>query len=134
MLTPLRAAHVASRIDQHPPAVTQGGSLLRLPRADFDALVMTRPTVLKLVSQLAEDRAERLDGILRLQMWAAPAYRAPDRKNPDVLGADQAVVEVVARLGHEPAAVFLAAHHLVDASEVRGAANLVESSAQLLVE
>ena len=49
MLTPLRTAHVAGQIDQHSPAVKRGGSLLRLPRPDFNAPVMTWPTVLELV-------------------------------------------------------------------------------------
>jgi CRP-like cAMP-binding protein len=44
--------------------VKRGGSLLRLQRADFDALVMTYPTVLELVSQLSEERAQNLDAIL----------------------------------------------------------------------
>jgi CRP-like cAMP-binding protein len=42
----------------------RGGSLLRLPRADFDTLVMTYPTVLELVSQLSEERTQSLDAIL----------------------------------------------------------------------
>jgi CRP-like cAMP-binding protein len=44
--------------------VKRGGSLLRLQRSDFDALVMTYPTVLELVSQLSEERAQNLDAIL----------------------------------------------------------------------
>ena len=44
--------------------VKRGGSLLRLQRPDFDALVMTYPTVLELVSQLSEERAQNLDAIL----------------------------------------------------------------------
>jgi CRP-like cAMP-binding protein len=44
--------------------VRRSGSLLRLPRADFDALVMTFPTVLELVSELSEERAQNLDAIL----------------------------------------------------------------------
>jgi len=44
--------------------VKRGGSLLRLQRPDFDALVMTYPTVLELMSQLTEERAQNLDAIL----------------------------------------------------------------------
>ncbi len=44
--------------------VRRPGSLLRLQRADFDALVMTFPTVLELVSELSEERAQNLDAIL----------------------------------------------------------------------
>jgi CRP-like cAMP-binding protein len=44
--------------------VKRGGSLLRLQRGDFDALVMTYPTVLELVSQLSEERSQNLDAIL----------------------------------------------------------------------
>jgi CRP-like cAMP-binding protein len=44
--------------------VKRGGSLLRLQRTDFDALVMTYPTVLELMSQLTEERAQSLDAIL----------------------------------------------------------------------
>jgi CRP-like cAMP-binding protein len=44
--------------------VKRGGSLLKLQRSDFDALVMTYPTVLELVSQLSEERAQNLDAIL----------------------------------------------------------------------
>ena len=44
--------------------VKRGGSLLRLQRSDFDALVMTYPTVLELVSQLSDERAQNLDAIL----------------------------------------------------------------------
>jgi CRP-like cAMP-binding protein len=44
--------------------VKRGGSLLKLQRSDFDALVMTYPTVLELVSQLSEERAQSLDAIL----------------------------------------------------------------------
>jgi CRP-like cAMP-binding protein len=44
--------------------VRRSGSLLRLPRSDFDELVMTFPTVLELVSELTEERALKLDAIL----------------------------------------------------------------------
>ncbi len=44
--------------------VRRPGSLLRLQRSDFDALVMTFPTVLELVSELSEERAQNLDAIL----------------------------------------------------------------------
>jgi CRP-like cAMP-binding protein len=44
--------------------VKRGGALLKLQRGDFDALVMTYPTVLELVSQLSEERAQNLDAIL----------------------------------------------------------------------
>jgi CRP-like cAMP-binding protein len=43
--------------------VTRGGTLLRLPRQDFDALIMTYPQILELVSTLSEERAESLDAI-----------------------------------------------------------------------
>jgi CRP-like cAMP-binding protein len=45
-------------------SVKRGGSLLRLQRTDFDALVMTYPTVLELMSQLSEERTQNLDAIL----------------------------------------------------------------------
>jgi CRP-like cAMP-binding protein len=44
--------------------VKRGGSLLRLQRTDFDALVMTYPTVLELMSQLSEERIQNLEAIL----------------------------------------------------------------------
>ncbi len=44
--------------------VKRGGSLLKLQRADFDALVMTYPTVLELMSQLSEERSQNLEAIL----------------------------------------------------------------------
>jgi CRP-like cAMP-binding protein len=44
--------------------VRRSGSLLRLQRADFDALVMTWPTILELMAQLTEERGENLDAIL----------------------------------------------------------------------
>jgi CRP-like cAMP-binding protein len=45
-------------------SVRRGGSLLRLQRTDFDALVMTYPTVLELMSTLSEERIQNLDAIL----------------------------------------------------------------------
>lgn len=42
----------------------RAGSLLRLPRADFDALVMTYPQILELVATLSDERLEGLDAIL----------------------------------------------------------------------
>jgi CRP-like cAMP-binding protein len=42
----------------------RAGSLLRLPRADFDELVMTFPQILELVSTLSDERLESLDAIL----------------------------------------------------------------------
>jgi CRP-like cAMP-binding protein len=42
----------------------RAGSVLRLPRTDFDALVMTYPTVLELLSELTEERALHLDAVL----------------------------------------------------------------------
>jgi CRP-like cAMP-binding protein len=42
----------------------RAGALLRLPRADFDALVMAYPQILELVSTLSDERLEGLDAIL----------------------------------------------------------------------
>jgi CRP-like cAMP-binding protein len=42
----------------------RAGTLLRLPRPDFDALVMTYPQILELVSTLSDERLENLDAIL----------------------------------------------------------------------
>jgi CRP-like cAMP-binding protein len=42
----------------------RGGTLLRLPRTDFDDLVMSYPQILELVSELSDERAESLDAIL----------------------------------------------------------------------
>lgn len=42
----------------------RAGSVLRLPRADFDALVMTYPQILELVSTLSDERLEGLEAIL----------------------------------------------------------------------
>ena len=42
----------------------RAGTVLRLPRADFDELVMTYPQVLELVSTLSDERQEGLDAIL----------------------------------------------------------------------
>ncbi len=44
--------------------VVRGGTLLRLPRRDFDWLVVTYPQVLERVSELSEERSENLDAIL----------------------------------------------------------------------
>jgi CRP-like cAMP-binding protein len=44
--------------------VRRPGTLLRLPRRDFDELVMGYPQILELVSTLSEERAENLDAIL----------------------------------------------------------------------
>jgi CRP-like cAMP-binding protein len=44
--------------------VRRPGTLLRLPRKDFDELVVTYPQILELVSTLSEERAESLDAIL----------------------------------------------------------------------
>lgn len=42
----------------------RAGSVLRLPRAEFDALVMAYPQILELVSTLSDERLESLDAIL----------------------------------------------------------------------
>jgi CRP-like cAMP-binding protein len=44
--------------------VRRAGTLLRLPRSEFDALVVTYPQILELVATLSEERAESLDAIL----------------------------------------------------------------------
>jgi len=44
--------------------VRRPGTLLRLPRKDFDALVTAYPQILELVATLSEERAESLDAIL----------------------------------------------------------------------
>jgi CRP-like cAMP-binding protein len=44
--------------------VRRGGTLLRLPRGDFDDLVVSYPQILQLVSELSEERAESSDAIL----------------------------------------------------------------------
>jgi CRP-like cAMP-binding protein len=44
--------------------VSRAGTLLRLPRRDFDELVVTYPQILELVATLSEERAESLDAIL----------------------------------------------------------------------
>jgi CRP-like cAMP-binding protein len=44
--------------------VRRGGTLLRLPRRDFDELVVTYPQILELVATLSDERAENLDAIL----------------------------------------------------------------------
>jgi CRP-like cAMP-binding protein len=45
-------------------AVRRPGTLLRLPRKEFDELVATYPQILELVATLSEERAESLDAIL----------------------------------------------------------------------
>ncbi|MBK9517158.1 MAG: cyclic nucleotide-binding domain-containing protein [Anaeromyxobacter sp.] len=42
----------------------RAGTVLRLPRADFDELVMSYPQILELVSTLSDERQEGLDAIL----------------------------------------------------------------------
>ena len=42
----------------------RGGTFLRLPRADFDELVMSYPQILELISTLSEERLEALDAIM----------------------------------------------------------------------
>lgn len=44
--------------------VRRPGTLLRLPRKEFDALVTAYPQILELVATLSEERAENLDAIL----------------------------------------------------------------------
>ncbi len=44
--------------------VRRGGTLLRLPRKEFDELVVTYPQILELVADLSEERAENLDAIV----------------------------------------------------------------------
>jgi CRP-like cAMP-binding protein len=44
--------------------VSRAGTLLRLPRADFDGLVTAYPQILELVSELTDERRENLDAIL----------------------------------------------------------------------
>jgi CRP-like cAMP-binding protein len=44
--------------------VRRGGTLLRLPRTDFDELVVTHPQILELVAELVEERADHLDAIV----------------------------------------------------------------------
>ncbi len=44
--------------------VRRGGTLLRLPRRDFDDLVVSYPRILELVADLSEERAESLDAIV----------------------------------------------------------------------
>jgi hypothetical protein len=44
--------------------VKRPGTLLRLPRKDFDDLVVSHPQILELLSTLSEERAESLDAIL----------------------------------------------------------------------
>ena len=42
----------------------RGGTLLKLPRKDFDELVVSYPQILELVAELSEERSENLDAIL----------------------------------------------------------------------
>jgi len=44
--------------------VRRGGTLLKLPRRDFDELVVSYPQILELVAELSEERSENLDAIL----------------------------------------------------------------------
>jgi CRP-like cAMP-binding protein len=44
--------------------VRRGGTLLKLPRKDFDELVTSYPQILELVAELSEERSESLDAIL----------------------------------------------------------------------
>jgi CRP-like cAMP-binding protein len=44
--------------------VRRGGTLLKLPRRDFDELVVSYPQILELVADLSEERSENLDAIL----------------------------------------------------------------------
>lgn len=46
-------------------AATKRTSLLRLPREDFDAIILTHPQVLSLVSELNENRARRNAALLK---------------------------------------------------------------------
>ncbi|HET7825275.1 MAG TPA: cyclic nucleotide-binding domain-containing protein [Anaeromyxobacter sp.] len=55
----LRAAPASATV-----VVRRGGTLLRLPRADFDALVAAHPPVRERMAELADERAESLDAIL----------------------------------------------------------------------
>jgi CRP-like cAMP-binding protein len=42
----------------------RAGTLLRLPRAGFDELVLSHPQMLEVVAEITEERAESLDAIL----------------------------------------------------------------------
>jgi CRP-like cAMP-binding protein len=44
--------------------VRRPGTLLRLPRSEFDALVVTYPQILELVATLSDERSDSLDAIL----------------------------------------------------------------------
>ena len=44
--------------------VRRAGTLLRLPRADFDELVSSHPQILEAVAELSDARAGQLDAIL----------------------------------------------------------------------
>jgi CRP-like cAMP-binding protein len=43
--------------------VRRAGTLLRLPREQFDELVLSHPQVLEAVAELSEERVENLDAI-----------------------------------------------------------------------
>ncbi len=45
-------------------AARRSGIVLRLPRSDFDEIVLTYPQILELVSELSDERAQNLDAIL----------------------------------------------------------------------
>jgi len=45
-------------------AARRPGTVLRLPRAGFDELVLSHPQMLEIISELTEERAENLDAIL----------------------------------------------------------------------
>lgn len=45
-------------------AARRSGIALRLPRSDFDEIVLTYPQILELVSELSDERAQNLDAIL----------------------------------------------------------------------
>jgi len=49
----------------------RAGSLLRLPRADFDALVTTYPPILELVSALSDERTGTLRAVVAGKAWSA---------------------------------------------------------------
>jgi CRP-like cAMP-binding protein len=45
-------------------AATKRTSLLRLPREDFDALILSHPQILVLVAELTEDRRRQTEAVL----------------------------------------------------------------------
>jgi CRP-like cAMP-binding protein len=55
----LRKAPAAASV-----VVKRAGTLLRLPRPEFDDLVVSYPQILELVADLSEERSENLDAIL----------------------------------------------------------------------